>query len=450
MSLRPATLDCLFHELYANAVRHPAAGELWELFAAGLARVLGLPLVLFGHYEAQGIVAIVATSRESRLWLDLQRLPERWDGSVIGRGLAAMALDSEDVSTLGVDDERFLCWRDGAERDQLASGGAVAVDSTMGRYLIQCFSPAAGAFSDTGLAGHLREVRDRLQRFLADLALLREQRMLACALDGAGNPAFITDREGTIVWCNRAFTRLYGYSREEAVGQNPRFLKSGRQGVRYYRELWSTIRAGKVWAGETVDRDRNGMAYTVRQTISPFALEDEMSHFLAVHDDVSREIAQRQRQELRSGTDPVTGLLTRAAFEAQARGAEQEHWALLLVSLQEFLRGLQSLGGDLAERIEAQIGDRIQKALGGHATGGVIGTGEYAVRTVPNSADHTDEIVRALREALSQPFPQLEPTLLATPRIGLAHYPEDGADFDSLVHHADRQLANQPLGRARR
>lgn len=450
MTLRSATLDCLFHELYATAVQQPSGDALWERLSGGLSEVLSLPLVLVGQYEPQGVVSVLATSRASRLWSDLQRLPERWDGSVVGRSLAAMALDSGTAATLALEDERFLCWREGADRDRLRSGCAIMIDSALGQYLLELFSPEPGIGDDT--LARLVEIRERLNRFLGDVAVLREQRLLARALDGAGNAAFITDRDGTIVWCNRAFTRLYGYEREEAIGENPRFLKSGRQGVRYYRDLWSTIRSGKVWAGETVDRDRNGIAYTVRQTISPFACDDHMSHFLALHDDVSRENAQRLRQELRTGVDPVTGLLTRAAFEARVSSTPAEthvHWSLLLLSLRDFEQGVAALGADLAEAIAAQVGARIREAIGEHATAALLGSGEYGVQILPNGADPTEEVAHRLIESLARPFPQLDATIVPKPRVAAAHYPADGGDFDALIHHADRQLADRPMTRAR-
>ncbi|MFP5305573.1 MAG: PAS domain-containing protein, partial [Gammaproteobacteria bacterium] len=277
MTHPPPSLDCLVHELYATAVREPDGDALWDPLTQGLAQALGLPLVLLGHYEPQGVVTVLGMSQASRLWSALQRLPERWDGSVVGRGLAALALESRGLATLELDDERFVCWRDGAERDDLRSGAALFVDGALGRFVIELFAAQPRGF-DEDFGRRLLELRERLLDFLRDLAQLREQRLLARALEGAGNAAFITDREGTIVWCNDAFTRLYGYSHHEAVGQNPRFLKSGKQGVRYYRDLWATIRSGKVWAGETVDRDRNGIPYTVRQTISPFARDEQLSH----------------------------------------------------------------------------------------------------------------------------------------------------------------------------
>lgn len=452
MPARAAIIDGLFLELYMNAVHHPHDNELWDRLAAGLARLLELPLVLIGRYSEHGTLSILATSRESALWWDLQRVPERWDGSLVGRGLAALALGSEPVARLDLHDERFVCWREGADRDRLRSASALSVDSCLGRHLLQFFAPSADAF-DADAQARLLEIRQRVQNLFDDLAMLRDQKLLASALEQAGNAAFITDREGTITWCNHAFSRMYGYARDEAVGKNPRFLSSGRQGVRYYRDLWSTIRSGRVWAGETVDRDRNGVAYTVRQTITPFAAEHEHSHFLALHDDISAEYAQRLRAQLRDGIDTVTGLMTRAAFEeklTQATGDDQRAWTLILVSLRNFHEGVAALGGRVADAVTTEIAQRLREALGGDVPATAIGMGEYALQIAPASAGDMAARIKDLETALARPFPHLSAALVARPRVVSAQYPADGRSFDELMHHADQQLADRPMSRARR
>jgi PAS domain-containing protein len=84
---------------------------------------------------------------------------------------------------------------------------------------------------------------------------------LAAAIDQAAEAIVITDRDGSILYVNPAFTRMTGYSSQEAIGQNPRLMKSGRQDPAYYRSLWETIRAGGVWKGELDHRSLN--IYTI-------------------------------------------------------------------------------------------------------------------------------------------------------------------------------------------
>jgi PAS domain S-box-containing protein len=79
----------------------------------------------------------------------------------------------------------------------------------------------------------------------------------------------ITDAKGTIQYVNPAFTALTGYTKEEAVGQNPRILKSGRNPAALYQNLWKTIVAGNVWQGELTNRRKDGSYYIEEMQISP-------------------------------------------------------------------------------------------------------------------------------------------------------------------------------------
>ena len=78
------------------------------------------------------------------------------------------------------------------------------------------------------------------------------------AVNQAADGVVITDVNGNIEFVNPAFTAMTGYSRQEALGQNPRILKSRRQSAEFYRNLWTTIRSGKIWSGEVTNRRKDG------------------------------------------------------------------------------------------------------------------------------------------------------------------------------------------------
>lgn len=95
-----------------------------------------------------------------------------------------------------------------------------------------------------------------------------ERAMLALVIEQAGEAVVVTDLEGTIQYVNPAFEQLTGYSRPEAVGRNPRILKSGRQDETFYRNLWETITKGETWRGRFVNRRKDGTLYTEAATIA--------------------------------------------------------------------------------------------------------------------------------------------------------------------------------------
>lgn len=109
-------------------------------------------------------------------------------------------------------------------------------------------------------------------------------------LQATANALVITDRDGFIQWANPAFTNLTGFEvMEEVLGKNPRHLvKSGEQSEEFYKNLWDTILAGKVWHGELVNSRKDGSFYDEEMTITPFIGENgEITNFIAVKQDIT-------------------------------------------------------------------------------------------------------------------------------------------------------------------
>jgi diguanylate cyclase (GGDEF)-like protein/PAS domain S-box-containing protein len=125
---------------------------------------------------------------------------------------------------------------------------------------------------------------------------------LSRAIDQAAEAIVITDANANIQYVNPAFAALTGYSAEEAVGRNPRFLKSGSQDSGYYKELWETILAGNVWRGRLINRRKDGSDYREEMTITPVRdARGEITNYIALKQDVTEtSAAERSRQFLAS------------------------------------------------------------------------------------------------------------------------------------------------------
>jgi two-component system sensor histidine kinase/response regulator len=117
---------------------------------------------------------------------------------------------------------------------------------------------------------------------------------LSRAVEQSPGPVIITDLEGHIEYVNPKFTELTGYSFDEAVGQNPRILKSGHIGNETYKDLWETVKAGGEWKGELLNKKKNGELFWEYATISQIRNSaGEITHFLAVKEDITkRKIAE--------------------------------------------------------------------------------------------------------------------------------------------------------------
>ncbi|MES2393469.1 MAG: PAS domain S-box protein [Acidobacteriota bacterium] len=124
---------------------------------------------------------------------------------------------------------------------------------------------------------------------------------LVAALEFAADSVMITDLNGCIRYVNPAFTRMTGYSREEAVGQTPRLLKSDLHPVTLYKDLWGTILAGEVWRGEITNRRKDGVLFEEETRIAPIQNERGVTTgFVAIkHDVTERRMAERKLHESR-------------------------------------------------------------------------------------------------------------------------------------------------------
>jgi len=174
--------------------------------------------------------------------------------------------------------------------------------------------PIVDGDETVALRGVVRDVTARKERE-RDLQLFQK------AVEQAGHGIVITDREGTIEYVNPAYERDSGYSHTEAVGRNPRLVKSGKHDATFYETLWETICSGEVWEHELINRRKSGELYHVEQTIAPITDDDDaITHFVAIESDVTEQRLREQRlsvlnrilrHNIRNGMNVIQGNATR-------------------------------------------------------------------------------------------------------------------------------------------
>lgn len=121
-------------------------------------------------------------------------------------------------------------------------------------------------------------------------AELVNQRLLA-AIEQSAEAVVITDTDGTVQYVNPAFEEQTGYARDEALGRNPRILKSGEQDETFYQEMWQTLLAGRTWNGRMVNRRKDGTLYTEQATISPVRdASGQIVNYVSVERDITHEL----------------------------------------------------------------------------------------------------------------------------------------------------------------
>nr|MDQ5836403.1 PAS domain S-box protein [Acidobacteriota bacterium] len=181
----------------------------------------------------------------------------------------------EDISSLSVDD--YTPSR--AARHVKKDGAAIEVEVTG---------------SDFGFAGRrarLIQINDVTERRRAEESLAR----LAAAVEQTADSIVITDAAAAIQYVNPAFERVSGYTRGETLGRNPRFLKSGKTDESVYREMWAALARGEVWAGNFVNKRKDGTFYEEHVTVSPVRDDTgQVINYIAVKQDLTQ---QKQLEE---------------------------------------------------------------------------------------------------------------------------------------------------------
>jgi PAS domain S-box-containing protein len=127
-------------------------------------------------------------------------------------------------------------------------------------------------------------------------------RKLTRAVEQSSSIVVITDPQGKIEYVNPKFTEVTGYPAEEAIGQNPRILKSGKQPPEVYAELWGALTSGREWHGEFQNRKKDGSLYWAAASMSPIRGADgTTTHFLAIQDDITdRKAAEEELRKARA------------------------------------------------------------------------------------------------------------------------------------------------------
>jgi PAS domain S-box-containing protein len=149
--------------------------------------------------------------------------------------------------------------------------------------------PPDGAVRE--VAVYAREITEQ-KKHLAELSKLFQ------AIQQSPMSVVITDRNGVIEYVNPEFTKVTGYTMEEAIGQNPRLLKSQHTPPEFYAELWNTITKGGAWRGELLNKRKNGELFWELASIAPIKEGDKITNFVAVKEDITerKETEEQLRQ----------------------------------------------------------------------------------------------------------------------------------------------------------
>jgi diguanylate cyclase (GGDEF)-like protein/PAS domain S-box-containing protein len=442
-------IEELFSAINQRVLSGGILSDVLHFICDEVVQLFDLDLIWLGRKETDGAVSIMTHAGPASGYVEgLRRLGVRWDDTPQGRGGTGTAIRSGLVQSISSDNPGFKVWRELAHEYRFQSMLAIPLlirGEVYGAFTL--YSSKLDMFSSTTrdlLAG----IATRIS-VAVEAAMDQQQiRLLSSALAEAGNGVMITNPRGIIQWVNPAFARLSGYSKEELAGQTPRLLNSGQQSEEYYRVMWEAITRGETWCSETVERAKNGDAYTVSQTITPM-LDDEgeITHFIAIHEDITAQKKTQERIAHMAHFDALTNLPNRALFFdrlGQALSLARRNrggLALLFLDLDGFKQVNDTMGHHAGDLLLTGVAERLCLCVRESDTVARLGGDEFTV-ILNETHEHHDvaRIAEKIIEAIAQPFDLAGKAAYIGVSIGIARYSEDANSEDELMRNADQAM----------
>lgn len=282
-----------------------------------------------------------------------------------------------------------------------------------------------------------------------------EQELRIAATAFASQAAImVTDSRQRILRVNPAFTRLTGYSAEEAIGRTPALLKSGRQDGAFYRQMWSDLQGSDHWQGEIWNRRKSGETYPEWLTIT--VIRDgrgTVTNYVATFSDITELKAAESEIHNLAFYDPLTNLPNRRLLlnrlgQARATSLRSgQYGALLMVDLDHFKNLNDTQGHDVGDSLLVEVAGRLKGCLRSGDTAARPGGDEFVVMLEDlgleegGAAVQAETVAEKIRLALNEPFSLgADRQHFTSASVGISLFLRDGKTVEALLKQADIAL----------
>ena len=434
-------IDSLVH----SVLRRVLKGELLDNFAPyvcdKVVELFGFPLVWIGSKEKDGTIKVRGASGNIRGIIYDRTI--KWDNnSDIDKAEASViAIKTYQTSMFDVSESDLHSRYD---INNIVSFPLLCNNEVLG--VLEVYS-SYNRIEDN-MFFRLETLALRLGMALQIARDQKDLRLRSAAIASTANAVIITDINGTIEWVNQSFTRLSGYQYGEAIGKNINILKSGIQDRQFYNTLWKDILSGKTWEGELIDRHKYGSLYTVEQIITPIREDNnEISHFVAIHSDLTDHKNIEGRLVQLANYDQLTGLPNRRMFQEKLKISiekarqRKEKRAILFINLTNFSRINDTLGHGTGDALLKIVSERIQSKVRKHDLVARFGNDEFAVICEHfQSTEYPGNIAYDIIEHIMETAVIQNEEINIGACVGISIYPDDGKDAEKLINYSDMAL----------
>lgn len=289
--------------------------------------------------------------------------------------------------------------------------------------------------------------------FVRDISVRRkaesDSRIAAIAFE-TGEGITITDENAIILNVNSSFTRITGYSAEEAIGRTPAILKSGRQDDRFYQALWKSLADNKSWEGEIWNRRKNGEVYPEWLSIAAVSNDaGQITNYVGSFTDITQRKKSEETIHSLAFYDPLTELPNRRLLQDRLQQAlafsnrSKRHGALLFVDLDNFKTLNDTRGHDVGDLLLQQVGLRLSTCVREGDTVARLGGDEFVVmlenlsENKQQAASQAEMVGEKILDILRRSYQLGNNTHYNTPSIGVTLFNDHQGTTDDLLKRAD-------------
>lgn len=287
------------------------------------------------------------------------------------------------------------------------------------------------------LLGVTREITQR--KYDESILMLQTQ-----AMEQSPNSIIITDFKANIEYVNASFIANTGYAADEVVGKNPRLLKSGNTPGHAYDSMWEALLQQKKWQGEFINKRKDGTHYIYSINIAPVLnKEGKTTHYIAIEEDISEQKKTQEKIHYLANFDPLTALPNRIQMDDHLQYTlnlakrNEAKFALIFLDLDHFKSINDTLGHSIGDLLLMELAKRLTAAVREEDTISRMGGDEFVLLLPETDANGAVQVAQKLLTSIANPFQLADHELSVTASLGIALYPSDGTDIETLSKNAD-------------
>ncbi|WP_288127858.1 diguanylate cyclase [Thiomonas sp.] len=416
-----------------------------------------LAALMIPTHRGRGLRVLAAPSLPSRMAEGLDGLPAE-AADVFGMHAA-----DDQVPVIVADtssDPRWLAWRDMARELGIMACWSMPIRHDNGQ--------PWGIFA---LFGTQPSVPNATQLKLLDMGavaaglvihrmrLMENASILDAALAATTDAVLLANPDGVIEWVNPAFTTMTGFAAEDIIGATPQILHGPLTDPEVKARIRDALRQGQSFRGEILYYRKDGSLLWNELNINPvFDARGKVQRFFGIHRDTTAMHAMREQVERMAYTDPLTALPNRHALEsflsqALLRAKQNKTQVLVgMLDVDDFKPVNDTWGHATGDALLRALASRLQAAVRETDLVARYGGDEFVVVLVDLQAfDDLPLIMQRIHAAVEQPFSMRDGVQIRVGlSMGMTQYPQDDADGEVLLRHADAALYRSKTNKAGR